>query len=220
MLRTLRETKGVPAKLPGREISGFSIASLGGMMKRMRRLAFLQMCCICCCIPAGICVSCNDSSSSKDRASRFSSSAKPAPNPRLDPLEDFMRTSPDESELPHYKYPLYSAYQGEDIVQLTGVSGRTLLLCFGAPWCPNTQKMNAALEKLAAGEQGAVQVVTVDADAYPELAQEFRISRIPATFIYVEGVRLQKVVGFYGTEVFRAMLKRALIPTQENKRSR
>ena len=156
--------------------------------------------------------SCGDSSS-QDRSARFSSSSKPAPNPQLDPLTALVKDDLSSLSSPRYKYPLFSAYEGQDIVQLTGVSGRTLLLCFGAPWCPHSKKMNVSLQKLAASEQGAVQVVTIDADTYPKLARRFGITKIPATVIFVEGMKLQTCIGAYSADVFRGMLKRALIPS-------
>lgn len=177
-----------------------------GRMKR-RLLPFL-------CTVILLAASCDDSSS-KDRSARFSSSSKPAPNPRLDPLADLVKDDAGAPSAPRYKYPLFSAYEGQDIVQLTGVSGRTLLLCFGAPWCPHSAKMNDSLRKLADSEQGAVQVVTIDADAYPALAKKYRIQKIPTTFIYVEGMKLQAITGSYGPDVFRGMLKRALIPSDK-----
>lgn len=171
------------------------------------------------CAVAVVLAACDDSSSD-ERAARFSSSSKSAPNPQLDPLSDFVRTpSSNDASVPKYKYPLYSEYAGEDIVQLTGVSGRTLLLCFGSSWCPHSQKMKKSLQKLAESEQGVVQVVTVDADAYPNLAEKFHISKVPTTFIYVEGIKLQNVAGAYSTDVFRSVLKRALIPSDKNKRA-
>ncbi len=156
--------------------------------------------------------SCGDSSS-KDRSARFSSSSKPAPNPQLDPLAALVKDDAGAPSTPRYKYPLFSAYDGQDIVQLTGVSGRTLLLCFGAPWCPHSAKMNASLQKLASSEQGAVQVVTIDADAWPDVARKFGVTKIPTTFIFVEGMKLQSFVGACSPDVFRGMLKRALIPS-------
>lgn len=172
------------------------------------------------CVAVFALASCHDDSSSDERAARFSSSSKPAPNPQLDPLSDFVRTSSSEGASgSQYKYPLYSEYAGEDIVQLTGVSGRTLLLCFGASWCPHSQKMKESLRKLAESEQGTVQAVMVDADAYADLAEKFHVSKVPTTFIYVEGIKLQSVAGAYSTDVFRSVLKRALIPSDKNKRS-
>lgn len=156
--------------------------------------------------------SCDDESS-QNRSARFSSSSKPAPNPQLAPLTALVKDDLSSPSATRYKYPLFSAYEGQDIVQLTGVSGRTLLLCFGAPWCRHSEKMNAALQKLAASEQGAVQVVTIDADKYPELARKFGITKIPTTLIFVEGMRLQAFIGSCSPSVFRGMLKRALIPS-------
>lgn len=163
--------------------------------------------------------SCDDSSS-RDRSARFSSASKPPPNPQLDPLADLVKDDAGTPSPPRYKYPLFSAYEGQDIVQLTGVSGRTLLLCFGAPWCPHSVKMNESLRRLAASEQGSVQVVTVDADAYPALARQFGIKKIPTTLIYVEGMKLQSITGAYGQNIFRGMLKRALIPSDKNPTTR
>lgn len=163
--------------------------------------------------------SCGDSSS-KDRSARFSSASKPPPNPQLDPLADLVKDDAGVPSAPRYKYPVFSVYEGQDIVQLTGVSGRTLLLCFEASWCPHSAKMNASLRKLAASEQGAVQVVTIDADAYPALAKQFGIKKIPTTLIYVEGMKLQSITGAYSPDVFRGMLKRALIPSDKNPTTR
>lgn len=163
-------------------------------------------------------LSCDDDSS-QDRSSRFSSASKPAPNPQLDPLTALVKDDLGSPSAPRYKYPLFSAYEGQDIVQLTGVSGRTLLLCFGAPWCRHSAKMNDSLQKLAAAEQGAIQVVTIDADKYPALARQFGIAKIPATVIFVEGMKLQTYIGAYSADVFRGMLKRALIPSDNKPNS-
>ena len=45
------------------------------------------------------------------------------------------------------------------------------------------------LQQLAKAEKGNVQVVDVNADAYPALAEHFQITKVPTTILYAEGVR-------------------------------
>lgn len=147
---------------------------------------------------------CDESDEVKaERAAQFTTSTKPAPNPQLESIESMVRT--DVAAAPTGlgsapKYELYSAYKGDDIKQVTGVSGRSLILCFTAPWCPHCAKMKEALRALAQAEKGNVQVVDVDADAYPALATDYGITKVPTTVIYTEGVKLRTIEGAYTAE--------------------
>lgn len=107
--------------------------------------------------------------------------------------------TPDEDETPKYK--LYSEYKGEDIKQITGVSGRKLVLLFAAPeWCPHSIAMRNTLKELANEEKGNIQVVEVNPDAYPKLAEDFHITEVPTVFVYTEGFRLRSFTGAYEKE--------------------
>ena len=135
-----------------------------------------------------------------ERAAQFTTSTKPAPNPQLESIESMVRT--DASTAPSGlktapKYELYSTYKGDDIKQVTGVSGRSLVLCFTAPWCPHCAKMKQSLQALAQAEKGNVQVVEVNADAYPALATDYGINKVPTTIFYTEGVKLRTIEGAY-----------------------
>lgn len=151
------------------------------------------------------------------RAAQFTTSTKPAPNPHKEDLETLVRRdkSAPTSLSGAPKFELYSAYAGEDIRQVTGVSGRTLLLCFTAPWCPHSAKMRKALQKLALDEKSRVQVVEVDADAYPALAEQFGINKVPTTFFYTEGVKLRSVEGAYTAASVQKFLHALLSRTDE-----
>ncbi len=113
------------------------------------------------------------------------------------------------------RYELYSKYQGQDIRQVTGVSGRTLWLCFTAPWCPHSANMIRELKQLAQEEKGNVQVVEVDADTYPTLAEQFGITKVPSTFLYTEGVKLRTIEGAYNAASLRRYLHRVLTRQEE-----
>ncbi len=142
--------------------------------------------------------SCGDSDEEREeRAAQFTTSTRPAPNPQRESLSSLVRTDRSApTALPGGpRFKLYSEYEGEDIRQVTGVSGRTLLLCFTAPWCPKSNRMKKALEEFAQQEKGTVQVVVINADEYPLLARQYQLTKVPTTFLYTEGVRLRSLEG-------------------------
>ncbi len=158
-------------------------------------------------------VGCNDADEEQDAAQDIPTSiARPAPQPNpesldvrpnsLVPVPTELNTSP--------RYELYSTYSGQDIRQVTGVSGRTLWLCFTAPWCPHSADMIHELKQLAQEEKGHVQVVDVNADSYPALAEQFHITKVPTTILYTEGVKLRTIEGAYNAASLRRYLHRIL----------
>ena len=103
-------------------------------------------------LPLCVLTGCDESDEVRaERAAQFTTSTKPAPNPQLESIESMVRTDmaaapTGPSSTP--KFQLYSKYNGNDIKQVTGVSGRSLILCFTAPWCPHCAKMKEALHAL------------------------------------------------------------------------
>lgn len=146
------------------------------------------------------------------RAASFTTSTKPAPNPTKISIQNEIRSnvsmSTGVSSAPRYE--LYSAYKGEDMRQVTGVSGRKLILAFTADWCEHSLKMREALKTLAEEEKGNVQVVDVNADNYPKVAEEFSITKVPTIFIYTEGIRLRSFEGAHDATTLKAMLDQLL----------
>lgn len=151
------------------------------------------------------------------RAAQFTTSTKPAPNPHKEDLETLVRRDmaapTDLNGAP--QFAPYSEYAGEDIRQVTGVSGRTLLLCFTAPWCGHSTKMRQSLKELTATGKIRVQVVEVNADAYPALAEQFGINKVPTTIIYTEGVKLRTIEGAYTSASVLKFLRALLTRTDE-----
>lgn len=155
---------------------------------------------------------CGDSSKDEDRAraARFTTSTKPAPAPHREELSSFIRNDVSDplAGSGATKFELYSEYKGEDIRQLTGVSGRKLLLVFTAPWCPHSANMRRALQELAESQHGSIQVVEVNADEYSELAHRYNITAVPTTILYTEGVKLRTFRGAYSAESVRRYLRK------------
>ncbi len=163
--------------------------------------------------------SCGDSDEERgERAARFTTSTRPAPNPQRESLSSLVRTDRSApTALPGGpRFALYSEYKGEDIRQVTGVSGRTLLLCFTSPWCPHCNRMKKALQEFAQQEKGTVQVVVVNADEYPMLAKKYNLAKVPTTILYAEGVRLRELEGSYDAAAIAVFLKKTLSPSDGN----
>ena len=142
----------------------------------------------------------------------LATASRPAPNPQKESLSI---VAPRKEELPSAlptgpRFELFSQYDGQDIKQVTGVSGRTLWLCFTAPWCPHSKEMIRELKILAREEKGTVQIVQLDADAYPAIAEEFGITKVPTTVLYTEGVKLRTIEGAYNAPSLQRYLHRVL----------
>ncbi len=159
--------------------------------------------------------SCEDSEKThaeRARIARFTTEVKPPPNPDKEDLDELIK---EEFVAPtsHQDIPVfnpYSMYTGQNMHQLTGVSGRSLLLCFATDWCPHSSSMKESLQELAADGQGSIQVVVIDPDKYTKLAEEFGIEKVPITFLYVEGVRLRMIEGTYSSNSLQHYLTRIL----------
>ncbi|MBR2314142.1 MAG: thioredoxin family protein [Akkermansia sp.] len=163
-------------------------------------------------------VSCGDSDEEKrERAAQFTTPTKPAPNPQRESLQALIRT---DRQVPTTlnggpRFELYSVYEGQDMRQVTEVSGRTLLLCFTAPWCRHSTAMRNALKELAEKEKGGIQVVEIDADAYPALANDYDLTKVPTTVFYAEGIKLRSVEGAFTADDLRRYLHNLLTQEEE-----
>ncbi len=150
-----------------------------------------------------LCASCGESEQEKrDRAAQFTTPTKPAPNPQRESLQALIRT---DRQIPTTlkggpRFKPYSEYEGQDMRQVTEVSGRTLLICFTAPWCRHSNAMRKSLQELAEAEKGGVQVVEINADAYPAIAEQYNLTKVPTTVFYAEGVKLRSIEGAYTAE--------------------
>lgn len=91
--------------------------------------------------------------------------------------------------------PVMTEYKGEDIHQITGISGKKVILVFYAPWCAHCATYRSALVDYASKQKGSVIVITANADKFDDLAREFRVEAVPKTIIYAEGMKLREMVG-------------------------
>lgn len=64
---------------------------------------------------------------------------------------------------------------------------RPVLVDFWAEWCGPCRQMNPSLVSIAEELEGKVDVVKVNIDEEPSLANEYAISSIPAIFLFRNG---------------------------------
>jgi putative thioredoxin len=85
---------------------------------------------------------------------------------------------------------------------------------FWAAWCAPCRALTPVLEKAVADRDGAVELVKIDVDANPELAQQFRVSGIPAVKAFRDGRVVAEFTGLRSPTSVAAWLDELLGPTR------
>ncbi|MDI6028412.1 thioredoxin [Corticibacterium sp. UT-5YL-CI-8] len=78
-----------------------------------------------------------------------------------------------------------------DVIQ----SNTPVLVDFWAPWCPPCRAIAPSLEEISDELEGKLQVIKVDIDQNPELAQRFGVRSIPTLKVFVDGKVAKEIVG-------------------------
>lgn len=75
-------------------------------------------------------------------------------------------------------------------------SDKLVLVKFGATWCPPCRAVDSELEQLAGQLPPDVEVLKIDVDENPELAERYRISGIPRMMLVRDGKILDQEEGY------------------------
>ncbi|TWT74382.1 thioredoxin family protein [Allorhodopirellula solitaria] len=75
-------------------------------------------------------------------------------------------------------------------------SDKLVLVKFGATWCPPCREVDRELEALSGQLPADVEVLKIDVDESPELAQRYGISSIPVLMLVREGNILDDEIGY------------------------
>ncbi|MDI1228482.1 MAG: tetratricopeptide repeat protein [bacterium] len=68
---------------------------------------------------------------------------------------------------------------------------------FWAPWCGPCKQMTPVIEKVVTEQAGAVTLVKINVEKYPELGELFRVQSVPMVYAFYQG---QPVDGFTGSK--------------------
>ncbi|MBQ3142763.1 MAG: thioredoxin [Bacilli bacterium] len=74
----------------------------------------------------------------------------------------------------------------------------TWLVDFYADWCGPCKMLAPILEEL----DGDIDILKVNVDHHPDLAQEFKIMSIPTIIYFKDGNMVKRVTGFQSKEAF------------------
>lgn len=85
-------------------------------------------------------------------------------------------------------------------------STQPVLVDFWASWCGPCKMIAPTVAELATEFEGKAKVGKVDVDAQAELAQEYKISAIPALLIFKDGKVVEQIIGLQEKSVIQAKL--------------
>ncbi len=83
-----------------------------------------------------------------------------------------------------------------------------VLIDFWAPWCGPCKMQVPILEKLAQSDDIKANIVKINTDENPELAQNFGISSIPTLVLMKDGTEIERFVGVQPEAVLTQKLSR------------
>lgn len=78
---------------------------------------------------------------------------------------------------------------------------------FSAVWCGPCQMLAPVLEKLSDEMAGDADFFNADADANMELVREYRVTNIPALFIFKNGEKAAQQVGFLSKDKLKKWIE-------------
>jgi thioredoxin 1 len=83
----------------------------------------------------------------------------------------------------------------ENFEWLVTKSGKTVLVDFGAEWCPPCKAMRPVLELLASEFDGKALIGQLDVDLNPQLTAKYGVRNLPTFLIFKDGNLVERVVG-------------------------
>jgi len=85
-----------------------------------------------------------------------------------------------------------------------------VLVKFGAPWCGPCREVDKELDKLEAANGDQLQVVRINVDNEPKLADQYSVSAIPMLLLFKAGQPVEEWRGFKEASEFQAAIDAAL----------
>ena len=87
----------------------------------------------------------------------------------------------------------------------------TVLVDYGASWCPPCKVLLPLLDELHQEYGDNVTIVKVDCDEVPELAAKAGVMSMPTVIIYQNGEPMEKLIGLRPKSVYQGLLNKYLL---------
>lgn len=86
-------------------------------------------------------------------------------------------------------------------------SNKTVLVDFGAAWCPPCVQMNPVLDELVKDKDLKFQLIKIDGGVHTNLMKELKLEPIPVFILYKKGKEVWRHQGIISKEELRKILK-------------
>ena len=84
-----------------------------------------------------------------------------------------------------------------------------------APWCQPCKALGPILEKVVGTTEGKVDLVKVNIDENPQIAQSFQVQSIPAVYAFKDGAVVNGFMGAQGEDAVQEFVD-SLLPTEQD----
>ncbi|MGL5541011.1 MAG: thioredoxin [Erysipelotrichaceae bacterium] len=89
------------------------------------------------------------------------------------------------------------------------ISEGVVLVDFYADWCGPCKMVAPILEELAKENEGKANIVKLNVDNDPEVAQKFGVMSIPTLILFKDGKIVKQVIGFQPKPQLQALINSA-----------
>lgn len=90
-----------------------------------------------------------------------------------------------------------------------GDNSRPVVIQFHAPWCGPCKAISPHVDAMAKEFEGRVEVVRIDVDKEPELAQEAGVRGVPTLVVYRDGAEVRRHSGMLGRDGLNTLFRSA-----------
>ena len=80
------------------------------------------------------------------------------------------------------------------------IKSGVVLVDFFATWCGPCKMLAPVLEQVSEEMNGKANIIKVDIDQCPDLADEFQITSVPTMMVFKDNVKVDMIVGFLPKE--------------------